>query len=124
MVVSALVVYSGYGCYLWSIYDPFPGWMAPTSDFVLRKVLEKVALMSGDRLNKREVMRSHAKPVAGSKRGAKEKSTRQPSFHVQKAAVFSELHNDGAFSKWMHRSGEHDIGRHIDEHLGLEEGTY
>jgi hypothetical protein len=27
--------------------------------------------------------------------------------------------NDGAFSKWMHRFREHDIGSHIDEQLGL-----
>jgi hypothetical protein len=31
---------------------------------------------------------------------------------------------DGAFRKWMHRFGEHDSGRHIDEQLGLEEETH
>jgi hypothetical protein len=31
---------------------------------------------------------------------------------------------NGAFSMWMYRFVELDIGRHIDEHVGLEEETY
>jgi hypothetical protein len=30
----------------------------------------------------------------------------------------------GAYDKWIHRFGQHDIGLHIDESLGLEAGTY
>jgi hypothetical protein len=46
-------------------------------------------------------------------------STRQSSGRAIKANGLLDS-NDGAVSKWMHRFGEHDIGRHIDEALGLK----
>jgi hypothetical protein len=79
------------------------------------RFLEKVALIPGGRLT-REVLRSQAKPVAQSKRGAKEMSSRQSYVHALKAAALLDS-NDGAFSKWMHRFGERDIGSHIDKQL-------
>jgi hypothetical protein len=48
--------------------------------------------------------------------------TRQLYVRALKAAGDYCVSNDGAFSMWMHRFGEHDIGLHIDEQLGLEEG--
>jgi hypothetical protein len=86
------------------------------------RFLEKVALTPGGGLSSR-VLRSQAKPVGQSKGGAKEMSTRQSYVRALKAAGLLDC-NDGAFSNWMHRFGEHDIGCHIDERLGLEEGTY
>jgi hypothetical protein len=88
----------------------------------MRRFLEKVTLIPGGRLT-RETLRSQAKPVGQSKRGAKEMSRRQSSGHARKAAGLLDS-NDDAFGKWMHRFGEHEIGGHIDEQLGLEEVTY
>jgi hypothetical protein len=42
---------------------------------------------------------------------------------MHKKPLDDRTFNDGAFSKQMHRFGEHDIGSHIDEQLGLDEGT-
>jgi hypothetical protein len=32
--------------------------------------------------------------------------------------------DNDAFSMWMYRFVDLDIGRHLDEHIGLEEETY
>jgi hypothetical protein len=49
-------------------------------------------------------------------------SMRQSSVRALKAAGLLDS-NDDAFSNWMHRFGDHNIGGHIDEQLGLEERT-
>jgi hypothetical protein len=77
---------------------------------------------AGGRLT-REVLRSHAKPVGALKRVPKEASMRRSYVRALKVAGLLGS-SDGAFSKWMHRFGERDIGLYIDEQLGLEEGTY
>ena len=73
-----------------------------------------------------QVLRSQAKPVGWSiQTRTEESSTRQSSFvHALIVAGLLDSNDDGAFSNWMHRFGEHDIGSHIDEQLGSEEGTY
>jgi hypothetical protein len=50
---------------------------------------------------------------------------RQSYVRTLKAAGLEDSNSkDGAFSKWMHRFGEHGgIGRRIDQQLGLEKGT-
>jgi hypothetical protein len=40
------------------------------------------------------------------------------------AGLLDSTSTDGAYDKWMHRFGQSGIGLHIDEHLGLEAGTY
>jgi hypothetical protein len=40
------------------------------------------------------------------------------------AGLLDLTSTDGAFGKWIHRFGLHDIGLHIDAKLGLEAGTY
>jgi hypothetical protein len=60
--------------------------------------------------------------VGPTKRVPKEMPTRQSYVRALTAAELLD-YNDGASSKWMHRFGERDIGRHLDEHLGLEEVT-
>jgi hypothetical protein len=86
--------------------------------------LEKVAHMPGGRLT-REVLQSHAKPVGALKRGPKTMSTRKPYVRTLKVAgSLDSTSNDGAFDQWMHRFGQRDVGLCIDEHLGLETGTY
>jgi hypothetical protein len=40
------------------------------------------------------------------------------------AGLLEKPSTDGAYGKWIHRFGQHDIGLHIDENLGLEAGTY
>jgi hypothetical protein len=47
-------------------------------------------------------------------------STRQSCIRALRAAGLLNS-NDGVFSKLMCRCGERDIGRQIDEQLGLEE---
>ena len=86
------------------------------------RILEKLAPTPGGRLT-RQVFRSQAQPVGQSKRRAKEIYMRQSYVHALKAAGLLNS-KDGAFSKWMHRFGEHDSGCHVDEQLGLEGGTY
>ncbi len=86
------------------------------------RLFEKVAHMPGGRLT-REVLRSHARPVGAIKRGPKEMSTRKSYVRTLRAAgLLDKTSKDsaGAYAKWMHRFGEHDSGRHIDEQLGLE----
>jgi hypothetical protein len=43
------------------------------------------------------------------------------SAHIRNALLY---HSAGAYAKWIHRFGQHDIGLHINENLGLEAGTY
>lgn len=51
--------------------------------------------------------------------------TRQLYVRALKAAGDYCVSNDGAFSMWMHRFGEHDIGHHVDRTTWTrEEGTY
>jgi hypothetical protein len=88
------------------------------------RFLDKVAQMPGGRLT-REVLRSHAKPVGALKRGPKEMNTRMSYVRTLKAAgLLDPTSTDGAYSKWMHRFGQHDIGLHIDAKLGLEARNY
>jgi hypothetical protein len=61
-------------------------------------------------------------PTRGSNQRVPKEMTRQSYVRALTAAELLD-YNDGAFSKWMHRFGERDIGRHLDEHLGLEEVT-
>jgi hypothetical protein len=82
------------------------------------RFLEKVAHMPGGRLT-REVLRSRAKPV-----GAMDMSTKKSFVRTLRAAgLLDKTSYDGAYGKWIHRFGQHDIGLHIDENLGLEAGT-
>jgi hypothetical protein len=86
--------------------------------------IPRVAQMPGGRLT-REVLRSHAKPLGELKRGPKEMSTRMSHVRTLKAAgLLDPTSSDGAYGKWIHRFGQHDIGLHIDAKLGLEAGTY
>jgi hypothetical protein len=43
---------------------------------------------------------------------------------LRAAGLLDKTSYDGAYGKWIHRFGQHDIGLHIDENLGLEAGTY
>jgi hypothetical protein len=63
----------------------------------------------------REVLRPRAKPVGAIKRGQR---------RCLRESLTSVTSTDGAYGKWTHRSGQHAIGLHIDENLGLEAGTY
>jgi hypothetical protein len=66
------------------------------------------------------VMRSHAKPVGAIKRGPKVMSTRKSYVRTLRAAgLLDKTSRDGTYDKWIHRFGQHDIGLHIDENLGL-----
>ena len=90
------------------------------------RFLEKVAHMPGGRLT-REVLRSHARPVGAIKRGPKEMPTRKSYVRTLRAAgLLDKTSKDSAsaYAKWIHRFGQHDIGLHIDENLGLEARTY
>jgi hypothetical protein len=70
-------------------------------------------------------VRSHAKPVGAIKRGRKEMSTRKSYVRTLRAAgLLDKTSTNGAYGKWIHWFGQHDIGLHIDENLGLEGGTY
>jgi hypothetical protein len=61
------------------------------------------------------------------KRRSNEKSTTQSDVRVLKATgLLDSNFNDGTFSESMHRFGERDIGRHIDDSsldFMTEEGT-
>ena len=73
----------------------------------------------------RKVLRSHAKPVGALITGAKQMSTRMSCVQTLIAAgLLDSTSKDGAYDKWMHRLKQRGIGLHIDEHLGLEAGTY
>jgi hypothetical protein len=43
---------------------------------------------------------------------------------LKAAGLLDKTSTDGAYGKWTHRFGQHDIGIHFDENLGLEAGTY
>jgi hypothetical protein len=43
---------------------------------------------------------------------------------LRAAGLLDKTSTDGAFDKWIHRFGQHDMGLHIEENLGLEAGTY
>ena len=145
-VFSALIAYSWYACYLWSLYDPVPGTdlgLRITHLYFIRITMQGIIDHAETTYNgadhyrpdstisrkggplTRGVLRSQSKPAGQSKRGAKEISTRQSHARALKAAgLLDSTSQDGVFSKWMHRFGEHDIGSHIDEQLGLEKRTY
>jgi hypothetical protein len=74
----------------------------------------RIDRVAGGRLT-REVLRSHAKPVGAIKRGQR---------RCLRESLTSVDSTDGAYGKWIHRFGQHEIRLHIDEILGLEAGTY
>jgi hypothetical protein len=98
MVVSTSVVYCGYGCYLCSPYDPFPG-----TGLDLRTVFQTyhhesnalhLHLPTLEQITTRVEVCSQAKPVGQSKRGATEMSTRQSHVYALKVAGLLDS-NDG-----------------------------
>ena len=86
------------------------------------RFLQKIARMPGGR-HAREILRTRRCTQTRPKENVFEKVLR-PSTKSRWIVLLDSTSTDGAYDKWMHRFGQSGIGLHIDEHLGLEAGTY